>query len=68
MSEAKAKLYRTATVSSVPFEGSEYKAGDIVAVELVGKGAFGFNFRITADYLGRPIEVVSQFNLSDFCL
>lgn len=68
MSEVKAKLYRTATVCSVPCDGSEYKVGDIVAVELVGKGAFGFNFRVSADYLGKQPEVISQFNLTNFCL
>lgn len=68
MSQAKAKLYRTAIVASIPFDGSEYRAGDIVSVELVGKGAFGWNFRIKADYLGRAPEVMSEFNLKDFCL
>lgn len=67
MSELKAKLYRTATVYGFPQESS-FKHGDVVKVELVGKGAFGFNFRVSADYLGKQPEVISQSNLKDFCL
>lgn len=66
MTITKAKMFKTAVVA-VDVEG--YKAGDIVAVEYVGKSSFGgFRFRVSAEYLGRPVVCLTDSELEGFVL
>lgn len=63
MTVAKAKLYRTAVLTQGIFS---YKAGQHVAVQYVGRGSFGLNFRIS--YPDMPTIVVSDSYLDRFVL
>lgn len=67
MSEAKAKLYKTAMVAGFP-QDSQYKHGDFVSVKAVGKGAAGFNFEVEAGYLGKSPEILDECHLREFCI
>lgn len=62
MTEAKAKLYKTATIAR---DTDDFRTGEIVAVEHLGRGAFGLNFRVT---LGKRSAVLSDADLTDFVL
>jgi hypothetical protein len=62
VSIAKAKLYKTARVHG---NSDCFQCGTIVAVEYVGRGAFGLNFRCT---LHEFTEVLSEHALTDFVL
>ena len=63
----KAKLYKTAVIEN-PIEGSGLVKGDVVSVKFVGRGAFGLNFLIEADYLGVLPMTVSEHDLTNFVL
>jgi hypothetical protein len=56
----RAKLYKTAVVVN---DIGEFKAGEIVAVEFVGRGSFALNFRIKLD---QRCMVVTEFDLHSF--
>jgi hypothetical protein len=46
MTKAKAMLYKTAMIAVLFDEtNSDFKQGDFVRVEFVGRGAFGWNFK-----------------------
>ena len=63
MTLIKAKMYRTARIAEPIFS---YKAGDTVAVQFLGRGSFGLNFRIS--YPDKPTIVVTDTYLTDFVL
>ncbi len=63
MTVAKAKLYKTARIAEPIFS---YKVGDCVAVQFLGRGSFGLNFRIS--YPDMPTIVVSDSCLTNFVL
>jgi hypothetical protein len=63
MTKASAKLYKTAVLTQ---DASPYKAGDIVAVQFIGRGSFGLNFRIS--YPDMPTIVVADSYLEGFVL
>lgn len=59
----KAKMYRTARIAEPIFS---YKVGDYVAIQFLGRGSFGLNFRIS--FPGKPTIVVADTYLTDFVL
>ena len=63
MTIAKAKLYRTAVMTQELFG---YKVGDCVAVQFIGRGSWGLNFRIS--YPDKPTVVVTDSYLENFVL
>ena len=65
MTQAKAKLYKTAVVAE---KYAEYREGDIVSVQFLGKGSFGMRFLVEAEYLGKPSLCMDENQLQSFCL
>ena len=63
MTIAKAKLFKTAVLTQ---DVDEYKAGEVVAVEYLGRGGFGMRFLVS--YPGKPSIAVSDSSLADFVL
>jgi hypothetical protein len=63
MTQAKAKMYRTARIAEPIFS---YKAGDTVAVQFLGRGVSGLDFRVS--FPDKPTIVVTDTYLTDFVL
>ncbi len=65
MTQAKAKLYKTARIAEAVFG---YNVGDCVAVRFVGRGAFELNFQINAPASDECALCVPEHYLTDFVL
>lgn len=66
MTQAKAKLFKTAVIAQ---DVDGYRVGDVVGVEFLGRASFGgFRFRVSADYLGLPAICLTDSELTNFVL